>query len=113
MLDALAASLGVHSPLNWYRVRRKDIKGAFGVVLRDFYGDSLARCLNVLRPEYELKPWLFAHTPANFFHTMENQRCKINILHVIIIFNIFIFTEYTWSGYKWSCTSLSQAIGMR
>lgn len=77
LLDKLRSSLPVSAPQDWYRIRRRDVKGAFGFILRDFYGDSIVHCLAVLHPEYDLKPWLFAHTPANFFKDVENQRHQI------------------------------------
>ena len=51
-----------------------DVKKRRGGALMRIYKDSLVALLAAVFPEYDLKPFLFAHLPKNYFDNVETRR---------------------------------------
>jgi hypothetical protein len=61
----------ITKPEDWYNFGYQDVNKQGGARLLTIYGHSLVKLLKAIRPEYDLKPWLFAQAGRNFWSDMK------------------------------------------
>jgi hypothetical protein len=74
-LDWLSTELKLTNLSKWYKLTTKSFADNFGVGLLKAYNHSVSEIISELRPDLDLKPWLFRKTNSTFWNDQKNIRC--------------------------------------
>eukprot|EP01122_Echinamoeba_exundans_P011235 TRINITY_DN4400_c0_g1_i1.p1 TRINITY_DN4400_c0_g1~~TRINITY_DN4400_c0_g1_i1.p1 ORF type:complete len:204 (-),score=27.30 TRINITY_DN4400_c0_g1_i1:483-1094(-) len=95
LFDAIAVSMSISSPEQWYKIRLADIyKHGGGSVIRHYYGSNLARALAAVYPDHEWLPWRFPSVPRTIWLSMEMR----NKFREYAMRQLRIATEADWAA---------------
>ena len=73
-LELVASKLRISTRVDWYNVSIAQLIQHGGSGLLKCYGGSLRRVLEANYSDFDWKPWLFDHTPSQYWNSVAHRK---------------------------------------